>query len=209
MKKDIEALLRFKAEAVERLASCLLIENNEAEKLVQLLEVQDIIQIEAPEYTDTPAEVLMKSSQLRRDGLGMVSYKAGNLIVNTCSDWRELMGTVAGAIGLKSVIDSRNPLLLVAGIITWLLSFSNLIEYKISENSTAIILALQQHNEYKAYAAAEQQCMREANEILSKHGYKEMDSNEFCKEIDCLCKIKCIGLSEGQVKLIERVRFSY
>lgn len=205
MEKDIKALSEFKARAADCLASVLQIKVNEAENIIRLLESNDILRLQAPEYVDKPATAFTMDKPFRKDDLGMTSHKVGNIIVNIQLDWKKLVSNVISSAEAVEGLYSGNPFLAVVGILSWLVSVSALTDIRIAENGSAIIMALQQHNKHKVYAATEQQCMKEANEILALHGYDEMDDQTFQKEIDILCKIKCIEFFEEKVKLTEKI----
>lgn len=206
VKRDIKSLCKFKTSAAESLAAKMEITTNDAESFMRLLEAEDMIRFEAPEYIDKPAMAYTLDNQLDRDNLSMTSHKAGNLIINTYLDWKTTVGFATASVETITGLASQNPFLVVAGIVSWLLSLSSLIDVKIGENGTAIILALQQHKRHKEYITTEQQCRQEANEILVSHGYEEMNDETFGKEIAKLYKIKCVDfLDESRLKLLEKV----
>lgn len=210
MKKDIKLLRKFKEAAVKTLAERLQITADEAQSLVQQLEDKDIIRFEAPEYRDKPATVYTVDRQLGRDNIGMTSHKPGNIIVNTYLDLKSFVSLAVASVETVTGFASLNPFLIGVGIISWLISVSSLTDIKIGENGTAIIMALQQHSCHKEYATTEQQCRKEANEILVSHGYPEMDEEVFGKETAILSRIRCIEFpGESRIKLLEKVTLPF
>lgn len=209
MKKDIESLLKFKTDAINCLASDLHVTVDEATEIIRLLETEDMIRLEAPEYGEKPAASLTIDRQLQKDDLSMTSHKPGNIIINTYLDWRNLAKFIVSSVETVSGLATASPFLLAMGIFSWLLSISDLTDIEIAENGTAIVLALQQYKKHKLYAATEHQCMKDANEILSLHGYGEMNQEAFQEEITKLKNISCIDILEGKIELIEKVIFPF
>ena len=132
-----------------------------------------------------------------------------DIILNTYLDWNKLAVAVLSSISTVAGIDMRQPFLTFVSIISVLLSASELTDIKISENGTAIIMALQKHKKHRAYMNTEGLCKEEANEILSFHGLDEMDEDTFQNEITRLIKYKCIDNQNGMVKLKEKVISHY
>lgn len=209
MKKDVELLHSFRADAAKHLAEELQISFEEADQMIRFLESEDMLKFEAPEYADRPAEILTEDRQLLDCELGMTSHKAGNVILNTHLDWRTTAVTAASAIETFYGADLNNPVLLVTGIVSLLLTLSVLTDIKIEEQGTAIIMALQQYKRHQVFTALEEECRQKANEILVSHGYDEMDRSTFQKEITKLQKIRCVNLSGDRIQLIEKVIMHY
>lgn len=209
MTKDIEFLLQFKKESTNRLASNFQITGNDASNIVQLLETNNMVRFEAPEYVDHPASLITIDKQLKRDDLGITSHKAGNIIINTYLDWKKLAAVIVASVETVSGLSTASPFLVAIGIFSWILSISTLTDVKIAENGTAIIMALQQYKKHKVYATTQEQCMKDANNILSMHGYEEMNHSVFQDELTVLKKIKCIDILNGNIKLIEKVNFPF
>lgn len=210
MKRDINALGNFRVETTKKLAKELKITFNESDKIIRLLEAEDMLILEAPRYVDKPATVLIEDRQLLRDNLSMTSYKAGNIILNTYLDWRNIAGTITGVIETSYGMDINNPILVIAGVVSCILSMSTLIETKIGENATAIIMVLQKYKKHKFFVATERQCLQEANQILVLHGYDVMDERVFQDELTQLDRIGCIEiLADGKIHLIEKVILHY
>lgn len=180
-----------------------------ADKILKLLETEDLIKIEAPEYQDKPATALTTDRHLMKNELGMTSHKMGNIILNTYLDWKKIAEFVLSLIGTGAGIDMKHPFLACTGIMLVLLSASDLTDIKISENGTAIILALQKYKKHRTYMTTEELCKKEANEILSLHGYVEMDEKTFQNEITRLIKYQCIDNQNRMVKLKEKVISHY
>lgn len=206
---DIKYLQEYKKQVSVNLAKQFKITEEAADKILKLLETEDLIRIEAPEYLDKTATVLTTDRHLMKNELGMTSHKIGNIILNTYLDWEKLAEVVLPSISTVAGIDMGQPFLTCVGIMSVLLSASELTDIKISENGTAIIIALQKHKKHRAYMNTEKLCKKEANEILSLHGYDEMDEDTFQNEITKLIKYKCIDNQNGMVKLKEKVIFHY
>lgn len=209
MEKDIKYLQEYKKQISVNLAKQFKITEEAADKILKLLETEDLIRIEAPEYQDRPVAVLTTDRHLMKNELGMTSHKIGNIILNTYLDWNKLAVAVLSSISTVAGIDMRQPFLTCVSIISVLLSASELTDIKISENGTAIIMALQKHKKHRAYMNTEELCKEEANEILSFHGLDEMDEDTFQNEITRLIKYKCIDNQNGMVKLKEKVISHY
>lgn len=209
MEKDIKYLQEYKKQISVNLAKQFKITEEAADKILKLLETEDLIRIEAPEYQDRPVAVLTTDRHLMKNELGMTSHKIGNIILNTYLDWNKLAVAVLSSISTVAGIDMRQPFLTFVSIISVLLSASELTDIKISENGTAIIMALQKHKKHRAYMNTEGLCKEEANEILSFHGLDEMDEDTFQNEITRLIKYKCIDNQNGMVKLKEKVISHY
>ncbi len=209
MEKDIKYLQEYKKQVSVNLAKQFKITEEAADKILKLLETEDLIRIEAPEYQDKPATVLTTDKYLMKNELGMTSHKIGNIILNTYLDWKKLAEVVLSSISTVAGIDMGRPFLTCVGIMSVLLSTSELTDIKISENGTAIIIALQKYKKHRAYMNTEELCKKEANEILSLHGYDEMDEDTFQNEITRLIKYKCIDNQNGMVKLKEKVISHY
>lgn len=209
MEKDIKYLQEYKKRVSVNLAKQFKITEETANKILKLLEAEDLVRIEAPEYQDKPATVLTTDRHLMKNELGMTSHKMGNIILNTYLDWEKLALIVLSSIGTGAGIDMKQPFLACAGIMLVLLSASDLTDIKISENGTAIILALQKYKKHRTYMTTEELCKKEANEILSLHGYDEMDEKTFQNEITRLIKYQCIDNQNRMVRLKEKVISHY
>lgn len=209
MKKDIEYLQEYKKRVSVNLAKQFEITEETADKILELLETEDLIRIEAPEYQDRPATVLTTDRHLMKNELGMTSHKMGNIILNTYLDWKKLAEAVLSSISTVAGIDRGQPFLACVGIILVLLSASELTDIKISEKGTAIIIALQKYKKHRTYMTTEELCRKEANEILSLHGYDEMDEDTFQNEITRLIKYQCIENQNRMVRLKEKVIFHF
>lgn len=209
MEKDIKYLQEYKKRVSANLAEQFEITKEVADAILKLLETEDLIRIEAPEYQDKPATVLIKDRHLTKNELGMTSRKMGNVILNTYLDWKKLAEIVFSSISTVKGIDMGQPFLTCIGIMSVILSALELTDIKISENGTAIIIALQKYKKHRAYMNTEELCKKEANEILSFHGYDEMDDDTFQNEITRLAKYKCIDIQNGVVMLKEKMISHY
>lgn len=200
----------FKQKATGHLAFVLHITFDQAKKVIQLLETEDMIKLYAPMYSEKPATVLIKNRQLLERTLNMTSYKIGNIIINTYLDWKSLASAVATSVETVYSLNFDNPILVMSSIFCWLLSMSNLIGVNIEENEVAIIMALQQHKRHKIFATTEEQCMKEANDILTLHNYNVMDKYTFQEAITKLVKIECVKIgADGEIQLIEKIILPY
>lgn len=204
MTKDMKYLHEFKTKVILNLKSNLKITSFEAEQIFKILEDEDFLRIRAPEMTEKSINVLTSNRHLNKSELGLTSHKFGNIILNTYLDWKQLAGIILSSFETVVSFDAGQPLLIIVGVISSLLSVSNITNIKIDENGTAIIMALQQHNAYKSYSIDEQECKKEANDILSSNGYERMDERKFQSEIDILLKCKCIDEQNGVLKLKEK-----
>ena len=209
LKKDIKYLQEYKKKVAKNLANQLNITVETADKVLKLLETEDLLKIEAPEYEDQSATVLITDKRLMKDELGITSHKAGNIILNAYLDWKELAVVVFSSIETGSAMENEQPFLMVVSIMFAILSASVLTDIKISENGTAVILALQKHKKHKVYTVTEELCKKEANEILVLYGYDEMDDKTFHNEITRLIKYRCIEKDDRMIHLKEKVISHY
>ena len=107
-------------------------------------------------------------------------------------------------------ISVSNPITMIFGILSVLFSLSSLAKFNLTENSTAIIMALQKHSINKNYTTESAQCLKEANEILSQYDYSEMDEKTFEMELSKLSKINCIKISDNKkIELLEHIYLNY
>ncbi|WP_140401460.1 hypothetical protein [Eubacterium sp. An11] len=208
-KKDIKYLQEYKKKVAKNLASQLNITVEVADKVLKLLETEDLLRIEAPEPEERSATVLITDKRLMKNELGITSHKVGNIILNAYLDWKELAFVVLSSIGTGAAMENEHPFLTVVNIMSAVLSASALTDIKISENGTAIILALQKHKKHKVYTATEKLCKKEANEILTLYGYDEMDDRTFQNEITRLIKYRCIEKNNSMIHLREKVISHY
>lgn len=209
MGKDYYALNEFRINAITSLSENFCVDIKVAQKILEYLETEDLIKITAPEIVDKPATFFSKDKQLSRTDLSMTSHKMGNILINTHLEWRSLAEFIVSTIMTLSGVTIANPLLLITGLCSCVLSLSNLTDIKISENSTAIIISLQKHSAYMEYSMSIQDCMDEANEILELYKYDKMDRLTFERELAILRAIGSIDVIDERIKLIETVIFYY
>lgn len=203
--KDIAYLKDYKKQVSVNLAKQFNISEDEADKILQILETEDFIRIEAPKYQEKQVTVLTHNKSFIKDKLGMTSQKMGNIILNTYLDWSRLAKMILASISTVASFDRQSPFLICVGMLSVILSASELTDVKISENGTAIIMALQQHKKHKMYRTEVAACRDEANEILLNHGYQEMDDRTFQNELTKLIEYRCVDVQEGMAQLREMV----
>lgn len=208
MPKDIKRLKQCKGQIIFNFQNNLQVSQEDAEQLYMILEKEDFFKIEAPELEERPAQLLIKKKDVISSKLGMNSHKAGNIILNIHTKWKNLVILFASVLQSEG-FDFDSPVAVLAGIVASVLSASDLIQVEINEKGTAIIMSLQQHNRHRIYGLAEEQCKEEANEILTLNGYKAMTESDFQEELTRLIKYNCIEKQEEYLLLKEKVLFHY
>ena len=205
---DLDYREAYKTKVIEDIATRFSITSTEAHSIYEILESEDFFRLIAPERTDIPAEVLILKSR-EQGGLAAHSYKPGNLIIKANMDWARVADVAISSVG--TVVDAvqGNPVGAIVKILGALLSSSSLIKIQLDENKTAIIMALQGQSQYRRYIASTEQCLRDANQILSNCGYDGMSEMKFQREIECLLNYHCIERENGGLKLIERISVPY
>ena len=207
--RDLQYLKTYRLTIVENLSATFEISLEGAGRIVDELESGGLLKIEAPCTVELPAEVLMNDGHLPKTEFGMTSHKVGNVILNFQKDWRDVIALAASLVEVALSIEGAQPALIAAGIVGSIISASKLTDISINANGTAIILALQKHKEHKRFAITEEQCRREANEILVLNGYESMDNKTFDTEITNLISYQCIDKEDQIIKLCETVLFHY
>lgn len=207
--KNIQYIQDYKQRLIDNIIINLKITTEEADRIVKILEVEDLIRIEAPEIEDKPVEILTVDNQIIKSELSMTSRKMGNITINSYLDWNVLVKTILSSVETIAGFSLENYFLIAVGVLSSIFSATELTDISIKENGTAIIMALQNHKKHKAYRINEQECKKEANEILVINGYTEMDEDLFQKEVTRLIRYKCIDNDNGILRLKEKVLLHY
>lgn len=209
LNKDIKQLIEYKITLQKNLRQKFSLSEKEAKRMIELLEQEDVLRIEAPLVHQKPATVLIKDRTLTKSELSMTSYKLGNIIINACLDWRTIVSLICSTIGTIAGLELGHPILFWTSILGCIIDASGMLDFKLNENATAIILAIQKYNKYQSYSLSEEKCLKEANKILESYGCPVMEQREFSREISKLSKINCIVQDEGILKLEEKIFFCY
>lgn len=88
--RDIGYLKNYKKQVSENLVNALKIEESDAAALLELLEREDFIRIEAPRYREKAVEVLTPDRHLIKNELSMTSHKIGNIVLNAHLSWQQV-----------------------------------------------------------------------------------------------------------------------
>lgn len=206
--KNLHIYEECRQKIVERLANTFDLSSSDAKSVYEALEKASIVIIDPPNIVDRPAEWLMKSQGLPKDKLELTSSKMCNVAINFQKDWREVVGFIISLIGTVAGFRDASQLMIYMGVIGSIVSGSKLLEVKIDEKGTAIILALQNQKRHKAFALSEERCMTEANKILESYGYETMDIGTFADTVNELRSYQCVEVVSSQIYLCERVLFS-
>lgn len=142
MTKDIKRLKQCKGQIIFNFQNNLQVSQEDAEQLYMILEKEDFFKIEAPELEERPAQLLIKKKDVISSKLGMNSHKAGNIILNIHTKWKNLVILFASVLQSEG-FDFDSPVAVLAGIVASVLSASDLIQLEINEKGTAIIMSLQ------------------------------------------------------------------
>lgn len=208
--KDLHSLECFVSEVEMNLSNRFHISTLEAKHIVDSLVSADLLKITAPEVAEKPAEVLINNGHLQMNELGMTSVKSGNVILNLQKDWRDVIVAICATIEtLASLTVPHHFFFVAAEIVGVIISTSKLTNVDLKSNETAIILALQNHKKHKRFAITENQCKREANEILNLYGKEPMSDKVFDAAITTLITYRCIDKDAEIIRLREKVIFSY
>lgn len=204
MAKNLNCYRSYKDKVKQALMLELKVSADEATYLIKHFETEDVFRIKVSDSLDKPVEHLIVNKKNAAE-ISSVSYKANNIVINARKDWKAVAATALS--GISSF--SGSLFYLIVGVLGALLSSSPLIHFYLDEKKTAIILALQDHSSYGSYGASEEQCLQEANEILSQYGYDQLSVSAFHLAVGELIEYNCIDQSNGYLKLIEKVTVQY
>lgn len=208
MAKDLKCLKRCRNQIISNFKDRLKISQDDAEQLYMILEAENFLKIDAPEFIERQAQILIKKKDVISSKLEMNSHKAGNITLNIHTKWKDVFILFASVLQSDG-FDPDKPIATLAGIIASILSASELIRLEINENGTAIIMSLQKHNRHQVYRLSEEECKEEANDLLILNGYNAMTESEFQEEITRLLQFNCIDKRDDSLFLKEKVLFHY
>lgn len=203
--KDLKELKEYKFRLQLNIMGALQISENAARHIIALLEQEDFLKLEAPEIVSRPATVLMEDRHVIKREISMTSRKPGNIRINTYLDWRGLAEFIFASVGTASGLELGQPLLFWSAILASVITASRLIDIHLDENQTAIIMALQKYKKHGYYRANEEECLTEANTILSMHGYPEMEKSYFSERVSELITYECVDKTGDIIKLKEKI----
>lgn len=206
---DVELLKKCKVSIMDKLSEYLKISVEDAEKIVNMMERNGIIEFQAPKVTQMPATKLKRNKDTLTSELSMSSYKPGNIIINAHADWGQAVISILTLCEFIGSVSTMSPFLIVTSLLIHIISTYNSAEIKLDEKATAIIMALQGLSVHSAYIATEQKCMEEANRILTENDFEPMSEEKFKSKIKQLIQCKCIDWHEGYLILLEKVSLSY
>ncbi len=198
-----EQYVNFKEKAVELLSNNLNCENSLSANILKELENR-VIWFSKPCAKKIKKIQTIIVNEKCRGELNATSYKVGNIVLNLKSDWREDIKCVLAVAGAASSFNVSNLFGSICGIISCFISILDLSGIKISENETAIIIALQINN----FQLSELQCKAKADEVLLQYSYPIMDENSYSRAIKNLLSIKSIKVSNKKIILNEKVKYS-
>lgn len=205
LRKDLEGLREYKAGLQLNIMERFQISKDQAALIMELLEQQDFLKLEAPEVDNKPATMLTEDRHVIKRELGMTSHKLGNIWINTYLDWRELARCALDLVGTGAGLEWGNPLVFWISIIGAIFAASSLADIRLDANQTAIIMALQKYDKHGYYRTDEEKCFEEANSILDMHAYHKMEKAEFLEKISELLQYGCIDKIGNMIKLKEKI----
>lgn len=181
--KDLKELKGYKCRLRLNIMEAFHISENEAKRIIELLEQEDFLKLDAPQIDSKPATVLIEDRHIIKREISMASHKLGNVWINTYLDWRELAGFVFESVGAVTGMELGQPLLFWSAILAAVIAASRFMDINLDENQTAIIMALQKYKKHGYYRTNEEECFAEANKILHIYGYPEMEKSDFSEKV--------------------------
>lgn len=205
MKKDNRKLQDYREKYIQSICEQVEVDKNKGKEIYKYLEDELIIKMEAPDVYETSVERLFEKKYMTRNELGLVSVKPGNIYFNLQFDVAKTIQALCTIIGTGYGITEKMPVVLLAGLINGVIVTGQTLQVQITENGTAIIMALQSEILFQNFMLSETICYERANEILRNHNYPEMNEIKFQDELTKLEYINCIRIDNDNIYLKESI----
>lgn len=180
----------------------------EAKKIFNSLEDECIIEITAPQVEESPLQsVIIKATHTGR--FSGNSDKPGNIILNIKNAMNStLTFTVSTITALASLSGSQSHIIILT-IFSAILSAANFVKINLDNNAILILAVLWENKHTYSYSIDTEIGLELVNTYLASNNREKLSDRQYNDSLDDLEKIGSIAISNGKIKLKEKIYIKY